>query len=887
MDWHAQTVEATLHTLEATSDGLTQDEAKARLAKHGLNELQERKHFSRFKLFFSQLANPLVAILSTAALLKFILGSLLDGSVILVTIAVMVLIAFFQEAKAEKAMQALKQLSPPQAKVKRKGKTILTAAKNITPGDILLLEAGDLIPADARLISVSHFQTSEATLTGESWPIEKTEDKLAQTTPLAERRNMVYAGTTVAYGKGLAAVTATGMQTEIGAIAEQIQTAKKDLSPLQKSIRTLGHWMLAIVSIIVVLFAGIGWFFGLGWIDLFLLCIALAVAAIPEGLPATVTIVLASGVHLLSKKKGIMRKLIAVETLGSTNVICTDKTGTLTVNQMTVTAICGLYKKSGQLNQTTATPCGSFEGPSDPDLQNILTIGALCNEATLSHQEGSSSYVGDPTDIALIDALTHFDLAHQPLKSAFPRSKEIPFSSEKQYMATLHKGEHESLAFIKGSPEKLVARCTHGWHKGALHPLGEKERAWIEDKLYHMAAQGLRVLALAFTPCSSHAFCEKKLEQGLIFAGLVGMIDPPRREVPQAIAACHRAGIKVKMVTGDNRITAQAIAKQVGIKEDKVLTGNELATLTEHELATTLNTTDVFARIEPAHKLHIVETLKKRHLVVAMTGDGVNDAPALEAADIGVAMGINGTDVAKEASDMILTDDNFATIIDCIEEGRTIFNRLRHSTAFLLTTCLGEVATILLTFLTHHLSPLEPLQILWINLITGSIIAIPLGMEPKIGDELTYPPRDSRVGLIFPGMVLRMVFLALMLSLGAFAIFSFALDRKELETARSMTFCSIVFFELLMALQLRSDEISIQRLGWFKNRLLALNSALALILLSAIMYIPWLQKGFHTKGLSLLDWLICLLPGAAVFLIEMVRKQVAPKLFSYGKWSRL
>ncbi len=887
MDWHAQTVEATLHTLGSNLAGLTQDEAEARLAQRGLNELKERKRFSRFRLFLSQLANPLVAILSTAALLKFILGSVLDGSVILMTIAVMVFIAFFQEAKAEKAMQALKQLSPPQAKVKRGGKTALIAAKNITQGDILLLEAGDLVPADARLISVSHFQTSEATLTGESLPIEKTESPLQQHTSLAERSNMVYAGTTVAYGKGLAVVTATGMQTEIGAIAEQIQAAKKDLSPLQKSIRALGHWMLVVVSMIVVLFAGIGWFFGLGWIDVFLLCIALAVAAIPEGLPATVTIVLASGVHLLSKKKGIMRKLIAVETLGSTNVICTDKTGTLTLNQMTVTEICGLYKETGCLNHKLTAPFGSFDGINDPDLRKILMIGALCNEATLSHKEGSATYFGDPTDIALIDVLSHFDLAYQTLQTAFPRSKEIPFSSEQQYMATLHDEEGESIALIKGSPEKLLARCVHVWHKGTLGTLGEKERAWIEGRLHYMAAQGLRVLALAFTPCSVREFGEKKLQQGLIFAGLVGMIDPPRREVQQAIAACHRAGITVKMVTGDNRITAQAIAKQIGIKGDRVMTGSELQTLAAHELTATLKKTDVFARIEPIHKLRIVETLKKSNLVVAMTGDGVNDAPALEAADIGVAMGINGTDVAKEASDMILTDDNFATIIDCIEEGRTIFNRLRHSTAFLLTTCLGEVATILLAFLVHHLSPLEPLQILWINLITGSIIAIPLGMEPKIGDELTYPPRDSRVGLIFPGMVLRMAFLALMLSFGAFAVFSFALSRKDLYAARSMTFCAIVFFELLMALQLRSDEISIERLGWFKNRLLAINSVIALILLSAIMYIPWLQKGFHTEGLSLTDWLICLLPGAAVFLIEMVRKKFAPQLFSYGKWSRL
>lgn len=867
MDWHAQKVEAILQEYRAQEEGLDSSEVEKRQKEGGLNEIEGQQGRSVFAIFIGQFFNPLIGILLVAAILKLFVASILDGTVILVTIGVMVGVAFFQEVKAEKALIALKKLAAPKAKVKRGGSVEEVLSKECVPGDIVLLEAGSRVPADCRLMKVSNLQVNEASLTGESIPVEKMTDPLSQETDLAERKNMVYAGTVVSHGKGMAIVCATGMGTELGKIAEQLQTTHKELTPLQKGIKRLGNWMLLIIAGIIIGFVVLGWSIGMGWLELFLLCVAIAVAAIPEGLPATVTVVLASGVHRLSKKKGIIRKLVAVETLGSTTVICSDKTGTLTENAMTLVEWATLNGQSSIENEST-------------EREKLLKIGALCNDAILKEDKE----IGDPTEVALLKGLKATNKKKEEWEKETPRVAEIPFSSEKQWMATLHTEKDRTRALIKGAPEKLLRFSSQVEVEGKVQTLSDKERSTIEEMLHEMAKKGLRVLGMAYKECSESEFNENGIEQGLTFVGALGFIDPPRKEVKEAIKKCQQAGITVKMVTGDNPQTAEAIGKELELSSNGVVTGHELGSLEDSALEEKLKDTHIFARIEPVHKLRIVEACKKRGDVVGMTGDGVNDAPALEAANIGISMGITGTDVTKEASDIILADDNFATIVDCVEEGRAIFNRLRHVTTFLMTTCFGEVATILFAFLFFQTTPLEPLQILWINLVTGSLVAIPIGMEPKEGNELQYPPRSHKVGLVFPGMAWRIGFLSLALSIGAFLVFSSSLKTGDLAHARSMTFCSIVLFEWFISLHMRSDERSIRSLGYFRNKILLLSSVVALCLLGMILYVPIFQKSFMTTFLTFQDWLICLTPGLAVLILESLRKKFFPKLFSYGKW---
>ncbi|MCB1110364.1 MAG: HAD-IC family P-type ATPase [Chlamydiia bacterium] len=867
MDWHARKVEDILQEYGVEEEGLNSSEVTKRQKESGLNEIEGRQGRSVVAIFVGQFFNPLIVILFVAAILKLFVASILDGTVILVTIGLMVGIAFFQEVKAEKALIALKKMAAPKAKVKREGSVEEILSKECVPGDIVLLEAGSRVPADCRLMKVSNLQVNDASLTGESIPVEKMTDPLAQETELAERKNMVYAGTVVSHGKGVAVACATGMSTELGKIAKQLQSTHKELTPLQKGIKRLGNWMLLVIGGIILGFLALGWSIGMGWLELFLLCVAIAVAAIPEGLPATVTVVLASGVHHLSKKKGIIRKLVAVETLGSTTVICTDKTGTLTENAMTLVE--------------WATLKGQFPIENESvEREKLLKIGALCNDAVLKEDKE----IGDSTEIALLKGLKEINEKKEAWEKETPRVDEIPFSSEKQWMATLHAEKEGPRALIKGAPEKLLAFSSQVEVEGRVQPLSDKERSTIEGMLHEMAKKGLRILGMAYKDCSESDFNEGGIEQGLTFIGCLGFIDPPRKEVKEAIKKCQQAGITVKMVTGDNPQTAEAIGKELELSSKGVVTGRELESYEDNILEEKLKEIHIFARIEPGHKLRIVEACKKRGDIVGMTGDGVNDAPALEAANIGISMGITGTDVTKEASDIILADDNFSTIVDCVDEGRAIFNRLRHVTTFLMTTCFGEVATILFAFLFFQTSPLEPLQILWINLVTGSLVAIPIGMEPKEGNELQYPPRSHQVGLVFPGMVWRIGFLSLALSIGAFLVFSFSLNTSNLTHARSMTFCSIVLFEWFISFHMRSDERSVRSLGFLRNKMLILSSIIAVCLLGMILYIPFFQKSFMTTFLTFQDWLICLTPGLVVFFLESLRKKLFPKLFNYGKW---
>ncbi len=858
-DWHSLSIKEIFSLLQADLQGLNENEVVARLSKFGPNQLKTRKGPPLFFLFLRQFTNPLVFILIAATIVKFSVGSHADGSVLSGTICLMAFIGFLQEAKAERAMHALKELSSPKSKVKRNGKLEIIPSNELVPGDLIILEPGDKVPADARLIESVNFKINESILTGEAMPVEKSIDPIQGKVPLAERRNMAYTGTIACYGRAKAIVVRTGMATEIGKIAASIAEMSPIKTPLQKSIQAIGGWMILIVFLSIFIFTAISFYRGMGWMEVFLLAVSAAVSAIPEGLPVAVTVVLAAGMNAMAKRHAIIRKLVAVETLGSTTVICSDKTGTLTLNQMTVKEIF------------------SF---GNPDLlKQILEIGALCNDAMLTKLGEKYEVIGDSTEGALLIAAAKSGFDLPQLTFAFPRVSEIPFRSESRYMATLHTSPAGKMVLVKGAPEKILTFC---------HPFKEGEREEILQAMDKMTKEALRLIAVGYCdlPLEESPLTEESFRGRLIFTGIFGIQDPPREEAIQAVAACKKAGIKVAMVTGDNKMTASAIAHQLGITNNSAISGEELEKMSEEELKSKIVHFDVFARVEPLHKLRIVKAYQSLGHIVAMTGDGVNDAPALEAANIGVAMGISGTEVAKEASDIVLSDDNFASVLAAAEEGRAIFNRLRNVCTFLLTTCFGELLGLTLCVLFTSLAPLLPLQILWINLITGVIIAVPLGLEPKTGKELLQPPRDPKVDLIFTGMKYRIGFLASMLSLSIFFVFKFGLVNSDLATARTMVFCNVIFFEWLIAFSVRSDEITILKLGIFKNIPLIVAIGAAFVLQVLILHVPFFQTHFATVPLTSQQWIVALFPSFTIFILESARKLLFPTLFSKGKWSQ-
>lgn len=893
-DWHSIDIESVISILETDHKGLTEQEAASRLSKFGYNLLHVHERNSLVRMFFHQFLNPLVMILTVAAIVKFFISNALDGGVLGGTILLMVLIGFIQEAKAEHAMKALKKLAAHKSKIKREEDVHIIHSEEIVPGDLIILETGDRIPADARLIETSNFKIDESSLNGESAPVEKHSEKLEGVHSLIDRRNMIYMGTTVSCGKASAIVVATGMNTELGKIATTIEEIEPEKTPLEKSVNAIGLRMIPIIFSAITIFAVICLYRGMGWVDVFLLGVAAAVSAIPEGLGTAFIVALAAGMNSMARRHAIIRKMVAVETLGSTTVICTDKTGTLTHNQMTVTTLYypgTLIHVSGEGHQTH----GEFlkEGIAispleNPCLDQILKIGILCNDALISRHNGSCSVIGDPTEGALLIAALKGGINEEILRETFPRLDEIPFQSENFYMTTLHSTSHSREVYVKGAPEKILSFSKFYLDHGKIVPLNDAKRDEINQKIVDLSAEGLRLIAVGFCEFTSDEdnLIEESFSHSLVFTGLFGMIDPPRQEAIESIKTCKEAGIKVVMITGDNKITAEAIGRQVGIESEGALTGNEIEGMSEEDLKNKLLKTHIFARVGPLHKLKIVQAFKSLRQIVAMTGDGVNDAPALEMADIGVAMGISGTDVAKESAEIILSNDNFASIVAAVEEGRVIFNRLRNVCAFLLTTCFGELSGLILSVLFVGKAPLLSLQILWINLVTGVVISVPLGLEPKTGDELKYPPRDPAVGLVYPGMIYRIAYLSLMLGISIFFIFQIIMIEIDYPTARTMVLTTVVIFEWLIAMNMRSVETPFYRQGIFKNRYLIVAISSAFILHLCILYVPLLQIPFRTVPLSLEQWGVCILPGFCIFLIETLRKELAPHLFSKGKWKK-
>jgi Ca2+-transporting ATPase len=873
--WYLESLEQTLEALQTSREGLSPEEVAKRLKRFGKNHLDIVKDRSLWVLFFSQFLTIFVFILAGAALIKFVLGHFLDAVVLVATVVILVFIGFFQEMKAEKALRALKQLSAHKSKVKRSGQIHVIDSKFLVPGDIILLEMGDKVPADARLLEVNRFTVDESMLSGESIASEKSTEALKEDVSLPDRKNMVYAGTVVSFGKAVAVVTETAERSELGKIASTLETIEQEPTPLQLNVQSISRWMAVSIVIAVSILIVIGLYSGMELSEILLLAVAAAISAMPEGLPAAFTVTLASGMRLMAKRNAIIRRMSAVETLGAATVICSDKTGTLTCNQMTATT---LFADGKILSLQQAID------EKGKVLEKCNQIATLCNDASLSNSK-DLLIVGESTESALLTAAIQSGIDVSELKQKYPRIGEIPFISENRYMATFHNNDGKSFVFIKGAPEKILSFSSSILKEQGNIALGAKEQEEVQSAISQMSEQALRLIAVAYCEVENGKFQEEDFRGKLVFCGIFGMIDPPRPEVIKAIGLCKKAGVRVVMVTGDNPITAFAIGKTLGIESKETLSGQELSALDDQALREKLKTTSIFARVEPIHKLRIVKAFQALGGIVAMTGDGINDAPALEAANIGVAMGISGTDVAKEAADIILADDRFDSIVAAIEEGRAIFNRLRNICTLLLLTCFGELFGLMLSVFATGLAPLLPLQIIWVNLASGAMVSIPLGMEPKIGNEMSYPPRSSSSRLLYSGMMYRIVFYAMLLGFGIFLIFQYGLKQYvDLDKARTMALCSLLTFEWLITLKMRSAELPMRKLGIFKNRILFMSIVLAISLHMCILYIPFFRELFKTEPLSLQEWGIVVIPGVFAFLIETLRKEFFPTLFRKGKW---
>lgn len=866
-DWFNQ--EAAMVLRYFSSDcrhGLATPEIAARLAQFGENSLKSGPKISPWQIFISQFLDFMVLVLVGAAVVSGLLGERADAVTIIAIVVLNAILGFIQEYRAEKSLAALKELTAPQAKALRDSQVQKVPVKSLVPGDILVLECGDRIPADGRIIESVNLEANEAALTGESQATPKTECRLNEKRPaLGDQRNMVFAGTLVSSGRGKAVVTATGMKTEIGKIAGMISSVTEEDTPLQKKLAQLGRWLIVLCLGVCAAVGVMGICRGEPPRRMFLAAISLAVAAIPEGLPAIVTIALAMGVRKMIKRKAIIRRLPAVETLGCATVICSDKTGTLTRNKLAVTRIW-----DGTAEYKADDPAGDrVEIPTD--LRRLLEIGALCNNARLSNSsvKGEPEISGDPTEGALLLAAAKFGLNPQTLANARLRLGEVPFSSERKMMSVRvnNKLNKEEL-LVKGAADVLIDKCSQIRLNGIVRPMTSQHRRKIINFAEEWGAEALRVLAFAYRelPSAGIGFRENRLpEDGLIFAGLMGMTDPPRPETKSAVARSRRAGIQVKMITGDYARTAAAVGKQIGLLRPggKIITGSELDLLSDEQLAGLIGEIDIFARVSPHHKLRVVKALKKNRAVVAMTGDGVNDAPAVKEADIGVAMGMSGTDVTKEAAAMVIADDNFASIIAAVEEGRVIYDNIRKFIRYLLSCNMGEILTMFGGILLGLPLPLLPIQLLWVNLVTDGLPAIALGMDPAASGIMDRPPRDPREGIFSRNLGGKIIFQGFLIGLGTLAVYLIKLAGGDLLTARTAAFNTLVFAQLIFVFRCRSEAPGMTGLKLTGNPYLLGAVLLSTVMQLLVVYLSPLQKIFYVTRLFSSDWLII---GVIIFL---------------------
>lgn len=841
MLFHSETKESVVKELSTDiTKGLSEAQAEQKRSQFGENKLQERKKKSNFQRFADQFKDVMILILIAAAIISFAIACIeknpkefFEPVLILLIVLLNAFMGMVQESKAEKALDALKSLSANHAKVLRDGTEQVIDAIYLVPGDIIRLEAGDFVPADARLLRSSSLKSEESALTGESVPSEKDADaSVDPKAPLGDRSNMVFSGCSITYGTASAVVTATGMATEMGKIANLLDKESDTQTPLQKKLAQLGKYLgvLALAACFVVFVIGIA--NGIPALEIFMTSVSLAVSAIPEGLPAIVTVVLSIGVQRMVKKHAIIRRLPAVETLGSASIICSDKTGTLTQNRMTLV--------KAYLDSTGETE--EINSQNSQHIKLLLQYGALCSDGSVVFQGEEEQHIGDPTETAIVLAAHKNGMDKESLNGQYPRLAEIPFDSDRKLMTTVNRIDGELIAIVKGAFDMMAPRCVAGNIKAA--------RA-INDE---MSASALRVLAIAYKKVDSvpDRPTSEELENGLTFMGLVGMIDPPRPEAKAAVAICRQAGIKPVMITGDHVVTASAIAKELGIllPEDKAITGAQLDALTDSELDEQVEHISVYARVSPENKIRIVKAWQKKNHVVSMTGDGVNDAPALKAADIGCAMGITGTDVAKGAADMTLTDDNFATIVDAVQEGRSIYANIKKVVGFLLGTNIGEVITVFMSMILWHKSPLLSIQLLWINLVTDSLPAIALGMEPVERDVMDHPPKPKDEGLFAHGYGLRIILQGVMF--GVLSLIAFKTGETmtgQLEGGQTMAFMVLALSQVVQAFNMRSNH-SLFQIGVFSNHKLNWAGLASVLLVALILFTP-LSTAF---GLVILSW---------------------------------
>lgn len=864
--------------------GLSGGEANARLSRFGYNELESARRTSPLSILLRQFKNFLVIILLAATLMSVALGETVDAAVIFAIVVAISLLGFLQEYRAERALEALKRMAALTATVLRGGVEAEIPARELVPGDIVGLTVGDKIPADVRLIETFNLRVDEAPLTGESVSSEKTADPVRRDAPLAERSCLAYAGTTVSYGRGKGVVFATGKGTEFGKIASMMQAAPKMKTPLESRIEKVGRVLGTIMVSVAIVALILGLARGQPLLEMFLWAVSLAVAAVPEALPAVVTGGLAIGVRRMAKRNAIVRRLPAVETLGSTTVICSDKTGTMTKGEMTVRKVF----VSQELYDVTGTgyePRGQILKEQMPVLNDDLTliarVAGLCNDASLNFS-GETKIVGDPTEVALLVIAAKAGERIETLRSSFPRIFEVPFTSERKRMTTVNKTSNDELLYcMKGALEAVLPACEGTYLQGARVSMDQETVRRIYSMGERMAQEGLRVLAFAYKTEQDKMQTqdERDSEHNLVFLGLMGITDPAREEVKDAVQRCRDAGIKVVMITGDHRGTAEAIAQDLGLlsSKAKVLTGTELDTLSQEELDEVVDDVSVYARVSPEHKLRIVTSLKKKGHIVAMTGDGVNDAPALKNADIGVAMGITGTDVTKEAADIVLADDNFASIVAAVEEGRGIYDNIRKYLLFLLSANTGELLIMFLAVLLGYPLPLLPVQILFVNLATDGLPALALGIDPPMQDLMRRSPTDPKLS-IFAGLKGWIVGIAMLMTVVMMSLFAYGLRSMGLVEARSLMFVSMIVFELAFVFSCRSQSKTALRLGLTSNKYLVAAVSSQLLLLLVILYVPSMALLFEVSPIGLRDWMLVIAAGSSGFVFAEAAKVIASKL---------
>jgi len=888
-------VDEVLHALNAKMDGLSQEEAQKRLQEFGPNELKKEKRKSPFKLFLEQFTDILIIILLIATALSVAIGEVYDALVIIAIIMACAILGFTQEYKAEKALEALKKMTAPTALVLRDKKEVQIQTCDVVPGDVLLLYTGDKVSADSRLIEAINMKTDEAPLTGESTPVNKKVKPLLEETPVSDRRNIVFTGTVIVYGRGKAVVTSTGMNTEFGKIAKMVQVTEEEETPLEKRMAQVGKW-LGILCVAVCLFVA---FFGIlrGYkiLHMVLWGISLAVAAVPEALPAVVTGALAVGMYRMARENSIVRRLPAVETLGCTSVICSDKTGTMTKGEMTVqrTYVNG---KALKVTGVGYEPQGEFlfedkklDPAKEKDLYTLVKAATLCNDAKLEKEEGRWIVKGDPTEGALVVAAAKAGLWKKEIEKEEPRINEIPFSSERKRMTTIHEAHGKSkIAYMKGAPEIVLEKCNKVYTNGKVRKLTEEKCSQILAVNEAMAIQALRNLGFAYKELpESTASLSEEDEKDFVFLGIMGMIDPPREEVKEAIYMCRKAGIKVVMVTGDHKLTAMAVAKQLNLigeneqEEGRVLTGVELDKFDDKEFENTVENVVIYARVSPEHKVRIVKALRKKGYICAMTGDGVNDAPALKIANIGVAMGITGTEVTKEASDIVLTDDNFATIIKAVKEGREIYDNIKKYLTYLLRCNIMEILVLFIAMmLSSELEAalaLTTIQILWVNLTTDGLPAIALGVDPGDPDLMERKPRDPKESIFTRDVKIYLSAVPILMTVLLVGGYFYTLETYGLIEARTQLFTALVLMELANAVNARSLKHTVFKVGMFKNKFLwiAILSSLGLQLM--VLYTPALHSLFAVTYPEIFDWAIAIAFTLIVFFSIETGKYIASR----------